>query len=132
MLKKMTLRQKIVALGVLQLVFVTGVLFYLNYRQTRQTAENEYVARARSIALTAESVREEMGRKWNLGLFDKKMLSQWAKEGTLGPGPGGRARGHCLAIGPGQGQGRRLRVPRAEVPAAQSQERARRPWKPGP
>ena len=46
MLKKMTLRQKIVALGVLQLVFVTGVLFYLNYRQTRQTAENEYVARA--------------------------------------------------------------------------------------
>ena len=83
MLKKMTLRQKIVALGVLQLVFVTGVLFYLNYRQTRQTAESEYVARARSIALTAESVREEMGRKWNLGLFDKKMLSQWAKQGHM-------------------------------------------------
>ena len=83
MFQKMTLRQKIVALGVLQLVFVTGVLFYLNYRQTRQTAENEYVARARSIALTAESVREEMGRKWKLGLFDKKMLSQWAKEGHM-------------------------------------------------
>ncbi len=33
MFQKMTLRQKIVALGVLQLVFVTGVLFYLNYRQ---------------------------------------------------------------------------------------------------
>jgi methyl-accepting chemotaxis protein len=79
----MTLRQKIVALGVLQLVCVTGVLFFLNYRQTRQTAENEYVARARSIALTAESVREEMGRKWALGLFDKKMLSQWAKEGHM-------------------------------------------------
>src|SRR5208283_2667617 len=37
----------------------------------------------RSIALTAESVREEMGRKWNLGLFDKKMLSQWAKGGHM-------------------------------------------------
>ena len=24
-----------------------------------------------------------MGRKWRLGLFDKKMLSQWAKEGHL-------------------------------------------------
>lgn len=46
MLKKLTLRQKIVALGVLQLVFVTGVLFYLNYRQMRQTAESEYVSRA--------------------------------------------------------------------------------------
>ena len=83
MFKKMTLRQKIVALGVLQLVFVTGVLFYFSYRQTRQTAENEYVSRARAIALTAESVREEMGRKWSLGLFDKKMLSQWAKEGHM-------------------------------------------------
>ncbi len=83
MLQRMTLRQKIVALGVLQLVLVTGVLFYLSYRQTRQTVEGEYVARARSIALTAESVREEMGRKWRLGLFDKDMLSQWAKQGHL-------------------------------------------------
>ena len=83
MFRKMTLRQKIVALGVLQLVLVTGVLFYFSYRQTRQTAENEYVSRARSIALTAESVREEMGRKWKLGLFDKKMLSAWAKEGRM-------------------------------------------------
>ena len=64
-------------------MLVTGVLFYLHCRQARQTAENEYVARARSIVLTAESVREEMGRKWRLGLFDKKMLSQWAKEGHL-------------------------------------------------
>ena len=83
MFRKMTLRQKIVALGVLQLLLVTGVLFYFSYRQTRQTAENEYVCRARSIALTAESIREEMGRKWRLGLFDKKMLSAWAKEGRL-------------------------------------------------
>jgi methyl-accepting chemotaxis protein len=83
MFRKMTLRQKIVALGVLQLVFVTGVLFYLNHRQTRQTVESEYVARARSILLTTESVREEMGRKWSLGLFDKTMLSQWAKQGHM-------------------------------------------------
>ena len=83
MFQKMTLRQKIVALGVLQLVFVTGVLFYLNYRQARETAVSESLARARSIALTAESVREEMGRKWSLGLFDKKMLSQWAKQGRM-------------------------------------------------
>ena len=59
------------------------MLFYLNYRQTRQTVESEYVARAAASLLTAESVREEMGRKWRLGLFDKKMLSQWAKEGHM-------------------------------------------------
>ena len=108
MFRKMTLRQKIVALGVLQLVLVTGVLFYLNYRQTRQTAENEYVARARSIALTAESVREEMGRKWRLGLFDKKMLSAMGQGRATGPCPRRRARGHRLAIGTGQSQGGRL------------------------
>ncbi len=83
MFKKMTLCQKIVALGAVQLVFVTAVLSYLSGRQTRSTIENEYVAHARSTALTAESVREEMGRKWKLGLFDKKMLSQWAKEGHM-------------------------------------------------
>jgi methyl-accepting chemotaxis protein len=83
MFRRMTLRQKIVALGVVQLVVVTGVLFYLHCRQARQTAENEFVSRARSIALTAESIRDEMGRKWQLGLFDKKMLSQWAKQGRL-------------------------------------------------
>jgi methyl-accepting chemotaxis protein len=83
MFRKMTLRQKIVVLAIVQLVFVTGVLFYLSQRQTRSTVENEYVARARSITATAESVREEMGRKWKLGLFSKEQLSKWAKEGRL-------------------------------------------------
>lgn len=83
MLRGFTLRRKIICLGVLQLVLVTGVLFYYNQRQTRHLVQDEYVARARSIGLTAESVREEMGRKWKLGLFNQQHLVDWAKQGQL-------------------------------------------------
>ena len=41
------------------------------------------MARARSIVLTAESVRQEMARKWDLGLFDAHQLSDWDKQGKL-------------------------------------------------
>ena len=74
MIQNWSLRKKIVLLGGLQMAVVTGVLFYLHYRQAKDTTKDEYVARARSIILTAESVREEMARKWKLGLFDDKTL----------------------------------------------------------
>jgi len=82
-LKHWTLRKKIVVLAVSQLVLVTGVLFYLNYVHARSTTRDECVNRARSITLTAESVREEMGRKWKLGLFNERQLVEWGKKGEL-------------------------------------------------
>ncbi len=83
MIQNWSLRKKIVLLGGLQMAVVTGVLFYLHYRQAKDTTKDEYVARARSIILTAESVREEMARKWKLGLFDDKTLVGWGKKGEL-------------------------------------------------
>jgi methyl-accepting chemotaxis protein len=83
MFENWTLRRKILVLGVAQLILVTGVLFYLNHRHTRSLVEDEYVARAQSIAMNAESVREEMGRKWALGLFDQQRLTDWAKQGQM-------------------------------------------------
>jgi methyl-accepting chemotaxis protein len=79
MLQRWTLRKKIVVLAMVQLVLVTGVLFALHYRQAKETARSECVSRARAITLTAESVREEMARKWSLGLFDQQQLIGWAK-----------------------------------------------------
>lgn len=78
-----SLRRKIVAIGVLQLLMVSGVLFYLNYRQAKQTAEEQCVSQAKSIILTAESIREEMARKWELGLFSQQQLTEWNKRGEL-------------------------------------------------
>jgi methyl-accepting chemotaxis protein len=83
MLSHWTLRTKIVVLAVSQLLLVTGVLFYLHYRQAQEMARDEYLARARSITLTVESVREEMGRKWKLGLFDQQRLVEWAQKGQI-------------------------------------------------
>jgi methyl-accepting chemotaxis protein len=83
MFRSWTLRKKIVVLATAQLVVVTGVLFYLHHRQAKAAAKDECVSQARAIALTAESVREEMGRKWKLGLFSQQGLVDWAKQGQL-------------------------------------------------
>jgi methyl-accepting chemotaxis protein len=77
------LRRKIVAIAASLLVAVSGILFWMNYREERRHMYEESVARARSIALTAESVREEMGRKWDLGLFSEQQLVAWAHQGHL-------------------------------------------------
>ena len=84
MFRHWNLRRKIVAIAASLLVVVSGVLFWQNYRSTQQNTEQEYVSRARSIVLNAESVREEMARKWSLGLFDQQRLVDWGRKGDLG------------------------------------------------
>jgi len=83
MFRQWNLRRKIVVIAASSLVVVCGVLFALNYRDAQRNTRQEYVARARSIVLTAESVREEMARKWNLGLFDQQQLIAWGRKGEL-------------------------------------------------
>jgi methyl-accepting chemotaxis protein len=75
------LRRKLVLISASSLLTVCGILFWLNYRATVESTRREYVARARSLVLTTESIREEMARKWHLGLFDQKQLNQWGRQG---------------------------------------------------
>ncbi len=75
----MDLRKKIALLGMLQLVVVSGVLFWLYARQANQNARQQYVEKARSVILTVESTREEMGRKWEQDLFTVDQLRTWAQ-----------------------------------------------------
>jgi methyl-accepting chemotaxis protein len=77
------LRRKIVAIAASLLVVVCGVLFWQNYRATQDNVRQEYVSRARSIVLNAESVRDEMARKWSLGLFDQRQLIDWGRKGEV-------------------------------------------------
>jgi methyl-accepting chemotaxis protein len=83
MLRKASLRQKIVLIGLLQLLVVGAALFGLHYRQARQAAFDDATNRARSIILTAESIREQMAEKWHLGLFTQPQASAYAKQGDL-------------------------------------------------
>jgi methyl-accepting chemotaxis protein len=68
-------------IGLLQLLLVSGALFCMYYRQARTSAQEECLARAKSVVLTVESVRDEMARKWDAGLFSQEQLIEWAKKG---------------------------------------------------
>ena len=83
MFRHWNLRRKIVAITASLLIIVCGIIFWQNYRSTQQNMQQEYVARARSIVLNAESVREEMARKWTLGLFDQQQLTEWGSKGEV-------------------------------------------------
>jgi methyl-accepting chemotaxis protein len=74
-------REKIVGLGVAVMIGVAGLQFWLNYRDAQRQIVQQYVEKARSVVLTAESAREEMGRKWDQQLFTTEQLRTWAREG---------------------------------------------------
>ncbi len=79
-----SLRSKILVIAAVQLVVVVGVLFGFYYVRSKSSMRDQYVAKARAIILTAEATREEMGNKWEKGIFSAEQLGQWAKEGELG------------------------------------------------
>ncbi len=79
---RLTLRTKILSVGILQLLVVAGVLFGVYAWKARSSMLQQYAEKARAIVLTAESTREEMGRKWQLGLLGADQLVSWAEEGA--------------------------------------------------
>lgn len=83
MFRHWTLRSKFVLISVSSLLSVCGIMSWLYYHNAKENARQEFVARARSIVLTTESIREEMARKWKLGLFDEHQLSQWGRKGEM-------------------------------------------------
>jgi methyl-accepting chemotaxis protein len=81
MFQRGTIRTKIVIIGLLQLLLLSGALLGLYYRQAQESARDECLARARSLVLTVESVRNEMACKWDQGLFSQRQVTEWAKKG---------------------------------------------------
>lgn len=77
----MSFRAKLIVVGILQLAIVCGILFHLYAQHARTSIRDQYVEKARSIVLTTESAREAMARKWDSGIFNAEMLSEWAQAG---------------------------------------------------
>lgn len=70
--KNLTLQKKLLTLGIgLPLLLVT-VLFFLYYISTKQKVEATYLAKARAIVYTTESIREAMEEKWDTGVLSKE------------------------------------------------------------
>lgn len=82
-LRNMALRQKIVLIGTVQIVLVAVVLLGSYAGHAKERAIDQEVSKARAVILTAEATREEMGRKWDLGLFDKEQMQAWAQANEL-------------------------------------------------
>ena len=78
-----TLRQKIVAIGMVQLILMSAVLLSLYARESADKAVAQQLEKSKAIILNTESMREEMGRKWDQGIFTKEDMSQWAQDGEM-------------------------------------------------
>ncbi|MFN7914085.1 MAG: methyl-accepting chemotaxis protein [Vicinamibacterales bacterium] len=77
----MSLSNKILLAAACPLI-VLGILLSVVYeRSSRQQVEQQYVEKARSVVLSAESMREQMAGKWKAGILSADMLRQWADEG---------------------------------------------------
>ncbi|MGE3957569.1 MAG: methyl-accepting chemotaxis protein [Vicinamibacterales bacterium] len=80
----MSLSRKIVLVSVIPVVIVGATLTVVFARSANTQHEKvvqEYVGKARSVALGAESMREQMAEAWAQGSFTPELLRQWAAAG---------------------------------------------------
>ena len=83
MFKQFSLQSKLLALGACGVMVLVGVITLINYRQMQEQAIELSVDKTRSVALTAEAARDEMGNKWDKGLLTPEMLREWYEAGEM-------------------------------------------------
>jgi methyl-accepting chemotaxis protein len=79
-LASISLRSKLVTLGVLFPTVLLIVLFVAYFFQVRQSNVDAFVEKARAIVTTAESARENMEAKWKKKVFEPETLVRWMDE----------------------------------------------------
>ena len=77
-----SLTNKFLSVGIIVLILFGLSRFLINAYLNKQSAIDASVAKARAICLTAESVRQEMEEKWELGLFNLEQVKQYMREGN--------------------------------------------------
>lgn len=80
-LKQWSLRGKIVLVGVLLPTLLIVLLLRLYSSESRAKTVAAFTDKARAICLTAESTRQEMETKWEMGLFSAAQLREFAAKG---------------------------------------------------
>lgn len=83
MLSKLNLQSKATLVIMCIFVAVTSVFLSLYYFDARERIQQQFIEKSRGIILTAESAREEMDAKWDLGVFTQEKLSKWAQEDEI-------------------------------------------------
>lgn len=76
-----SLKMKTVVIAVAMIVGLLIAVFAVYYLQTRDSMINAFLDKARSINLTVESVRQQMDRNWELGLYSVERVREYAEAG---------------------------------------------------
>jgi len=82
-MKNMSLKVKVIAVGVLLPALLLGVLFGAYTVQARNKTVQTFVEKARSITLTVESTRQGMEELYEMGVFSPAMLRNFADAGQM-------------------------------------------------
>lgn len=75
--------QKMIVLVIIQAVVLSACFLVFLVNHASSSAREDAVAQARRVVMTAESIREEMSKKWKQGVFAQESLAQWAAEGHV-------------------------------------------------
>lgn len=78
---KLSVQTKILGFGLLMPILLIVVLMAAYAKQKSDNAVEAFVSKARAICLTTEAVREDMGTKWEQGLFTASQLREWNAAG---------------------------------------------------
>jgi methyl-accepting chemotaxis protein len=76
-LSSLSIRSRVLSIGIAVPVVLVSTMIGLYWRAAWQQAMDASVEKARSICLSAESVREEMDEKWRLGVMKPSMLKEY-------------------------------------------------------
>ncbi len=80
-MKNLKLKVKTALLGAALISFIAATLFVLYAQDAKAKVRDQYVEKARSIVMTVESVREDMGKKWENNIFKQEDLAEWGRTG---------------------------------------------------
>ncbi len=80
---KLSIRVKITVVSVLLPTLLFAGVFSYVYHHDQGVVRDEYVAKARAIALSADGARTAMEENWAKGVFTQEMLRDWGERGEF-------------------------------------------------
>ncbi|MEE4357238.1 MAG: methyl-accepting chemotaxis protein [Desulfococcaceae bacterium] len=82
-IQKWSLRFKIVSIGVFLPAILLGVLLKMYILESKEKTLTAFRDKARAVCLVSESVRIEMEKKWEMGLFSLDTLRHYGEKGDM-------------------------------------------------
>ncbi len=80
-MKNLSLRNKIVMIGVLLPLIFTLVLFVMYTKRSHHQAVESLVQKAQTVCASSHSIRQTSEKNWDLGILSRSALKEWADQG---------------------------------------------------